>query len=213
MAQTEDEKAKAAEQTDLFGELEANDVKVADDAAEKMKENILNDKGGANYLGIGIHDVEVTSVELTKASTGTLGIKFNVENDEGRSDVTMWLSEAALPYTIENVSRLLVHNATEANKEAARNHMSNVVSAKELYEVVTTTLEARAKNKAPFVAVLSISEDKSGRTYTNKDGEVKPSLVRNLLSYRPKETAVQSAVAATGGELVADKDTIDGLPF
>lgn len=213
MADQTDEKAKAAEQKDLFGELEKSDVKVADDAAEKMKENILNDKGGANYLGIGIHDVEVTSVELTKASTGTLGIKFNVENDEGRSDVTMWLSEAALPYTIENVSRLLVHNATEANKEAARNHMSNVVSAKELYEVVTTTLEARAKNKAPFVAVLSISEDKSGRTYTNKDGEVKPSLVRNLLSYRPKETAVQSAVAATGGELVADKDTIDGLPF
>lgn len=213
MAQTEDEKAKAAEQVDLFGELEANDVVVADDAAEKMKDNILNDKGGANYLGIGIHDVTVTSVELAKASTGTLGIKFNVENEDGRSDVTMWLSEAALPYTIENVSRLLVHNATEPNKEKARNHMSNVVSAKELYEIVTVTLEERAKNKAPFVGVLSISEDKSGRTYTNKDGEVKPSLVRNLLSYRPKETPVQSAVAATGGELVADKDTIDGLPF
>lgn len=213
MADQTDEKAKAAEQADLFGELQETDVKVADDKAAAMRENILNDKGSANYLGIGVHDVEVTSVELTKASTGTLGIKFNVENADGRSDVTMWLSEAALPYTIENVSRLLVHNATEANKEAARNHMSNVVSAKELYEVVTTTLEARAKNKAPFVAVLSISEDKSGRTYTNKDGEVKPSLTRNLLSYKPKETAVQSAVATTGGELVADKDTIDGLPF
>lgn len=210
MAQT-DEEAKAAEQIDLFGELEANDVVVSDDAAEKMKENILKDKGGANYLGIGIHDVTVTSVELAKASTGTLGIKFNVENEDGRSDVTMWLSEAALPYTIENVSRLLVHNATEANKEKARNHMSNVVSAKELYEVVTTTLEAREKNKAPFVAVLSISEDKSGRTYTNKDGEVKPSLVRNLLSYRPKATAVQNAVAATGGELV-DANGVE-LPF
>lgn len=214
MAQTEDEKAKASEQKDLFSELQESNVKVADDAAEQMKENILNDKGGANYLGIGVHDVVVTGVELAKASTGTLGIKFLVENEDGRSDVTMWLSEAALPYTIENVSRLLVHNATEANKEAARNHMSNVVSAKELYEVVTTTLEARAKNKAPFNAFLSIREDQSGRTYTNKDGEVKPSLVRNLLSYRPKETAVQSTVSAMGGgEVVADKDTIDGLPF
>lgn len=211
MAQTEDEKAKAAEQKDLFAELEQSDVKVADDAAEQMKENILNDKGGANYLGIGVHEVVVTAVELTKASTGTLGMKLLVENDEGRSDVTFWLSEAAIPYTIENISRLLVHNATDANKEAARNHMSNVVSAKELYEVVTTTLDARKKNKAPFMAFLSIREDQNGRTYTNKDGEEKPSLVRNLLSYRPKETAVQSAVAATGGTLLADDGT--ELPF
>lgn len=198
-------------QADLFGQLEKNDIKVSKDAAEVMKENILSDKGSANYLGLGVHDVTVTGVELTKAKTGTLGIRFNVENSDGRSDVTMWLSEAALPYTIENISRLLVHNATDNNKEAARNHMSNVVSAKELYEVVTTTLEAREKNKAPFVAVLSISEDKSGRTYTNKDGEVKPSLVRNLLSYRPKATAVQNAVAATGGELV-DANGVE-LPF
>ncbi len=213
MADQTDEKAKAEEQTNLFGELEQNDTKVEGDAAEKMKENIMNDKGGANYLGIGIHEVEVTGVELAKASTGTLGIKFLVENADGRSDVTMWLSEAALPYTIENVSRLLVHNATDKNKDAARNHMAGIFSAKELYEVVTTTLEARKKNKAPFVAFLSIREDQSGRTYTNKDGEEKPSLTRNLLSYRPKETATQSVVKATGGEVVNDKDTIDGLPF
>ncbi len=213
MAQTDEEKAKAAEQVDLFGELEKSDVKVADDAAEKMKDNILNDKGGANYLGIGVHDVEATSVELTKASTGTLGIKFNVENSEGRSDVTMWLSEAALPYTIENVSRLLVHNANEKNKEAARNHMSNVVSAKELYDIVVETMDARVKNKAPFVGVLVIAEDKSGRTYVDKNGETKPSLVRNFQTWKPKETAVQAATRITGGEVVDDKNTIDGLPF
>lgn len=211
MADQTDEKAKAAEQADLFGELQETDVKVADDKAAEMRENILKDKGGANYLGIGVHEVEVTSAELTKAKTGTLGIRFNVENADGRSDVTMWLSEAALPYTIENISRLLVHNATDKNKEAARNHMANVVSAKELYEVVTTTLEARVKNKAPFVAYLSIREDQSGRTYTDKNGEEKPSLTRNLLSYRPKETPVQSAVAATGGELLAADGT--ELPF
>jgi hypothetical protein len=38
MAQTEEEKLAAAEQKDLFGELEKSDVKVADDAAETMKE-------------------------------------------------------------------------------------------------------------------------------------------------------------------------------
>lgn len=217
MAQTEDEKAKAAEQKDLFGELEKNDVKVADDAAEKMKENILKDRGGANYLGLGVHDVEVTSVELAKANTGTLGIRFNVENADGRSDVTFWLSEAALPYTIENVSRLMVHNAlTDEKKEKARNHMSNIVSAKELYDLVTQTIDVRKKEKLPFVGVLTISEDKSGRTYTDKDGNEKPSLVRNLQTWKPKETPAQSAAKAVGGEVATGgekEDLLKGLPF
>ena len=210
MAQSDEEKAKAAEQTDLFGELAENDVVVADDAAEKMKDNILNDKGGANYLGIGVHDVVVTSVELVKAGTGTMGIQFNVENEDGQGRHKFWLSEGALPYTIENISRLLVHNATEKNKDAARNHMANVVSAKEVFEIVVTTLEERAKNKAPFVAVLSIREAKDGSTYTDKNGVERPSTESNLLSYRPKETPVQSAVAATGGELIVDGQS---LPF
>lgn len=198
-------------QRDLFGQLEKSDVKIDKDAAAKMKENILNDKGSVNYLGIGIHDVTVTSVELTQAKTGTLGMKFLVENADGKSDVTMWLSENALPYTIENVSRLLVHNAAEDKKDEARNFMSNIVSAKDLFNAVSETLKTRAQNKKPFVAVLSIREDQSGRTYTNANGETKPSLTRNLLSYRPKETTVQSAVQATGGELLAEDGT--SLPF
>lgn len=211
MAQSDEDKQKAAEQADLFADLQENDVTVGKDAAEQMKENILNDKGGANYLGIGVHEVVVTSVELTKASTGTLGMRFNVENEDGRSDVTMWLSEGALPYTIENVSRLMVHNAAEDKKDAARTHMSNIVSAKELYETVAETLKVRGE-KLPFKAFLSIREDQNGRTYTNKDGEEKPSLVRNLLSYRPKETPTQSAVKVTGGEVLPN-DSLGNLPF
>lgn len=206
MAQSEEEKLQAS----LFGELEKNDVTVADDTAEKMKENILNDKGGQNYLGLGVHEVVVTSVELAKASTGTIGIKFNVENDEGRSDVTMWLSEAALPYTIENVSRLMVHNAPEDKKTDARNYMSNITSAKSLYGTVVEALKTREKLKKPFAAFLSIREDQNGRTYTNKDGDVKPSLVRNLLSYKPKETPTQTVAKETGGE-VLPPDT--DIPF
>ena len=213
MADQNDEKAKAAEQAALFGELEKNDVKVADDAAEKMKENILNDKGGQNYLGIGVHEVQVTSVELTKAKTGTLGIRFNVENADGRSDATMWLSEAALPYTIENVSRLFVHNAPDDKKADARQHMANINSAKALFDTVTEALKARAKLKKPFMVYLSIAEDKSGRTYTDKNGEEKPSLTRNLLSYRPKETPVQTVAKTLPGAEPATNIDLSELPF
>ena len=213
MADAQDEKDKAAEQTDLFGELEKNDTVVADDAAEKMKENIMKDKGGGDYLGIGVHEVVVTAVELTKASTGTLGIQFNVENEDGQGRVKMWLSEAALPYTIENVSRLVVHNAESDKKEAARIMMSNILSAKSLFETVQAILVELEKKKKPFVAYLSIRERADGSTYTDNNGVERPSTDTNLLSYRPKETSTQAAIAATGGELVADKDTINGLPF
>jgi hypothetical protein len=214
MAEQVDEKAKAAEQADLFGELEKNDVQVADDAAEKMKENIMTDKGGGgNYLGIGIHDVAVSSVELVKASTGTLGIQFNVENEDGQGRVRMWLSEAALPYTIENISRLVVHNAEGDKKDAARTMMANIVSAKSLFETVQAILVELEKKKKPFVAYLSIREARDGSTYNDKNGVERPSTESNLLSYRPKETSTQAAIAATGGELVADKDTINGLSF
>lgn len=212
MAQSEEEKARAAEQADLFGELEANDTQVATDAAEKMKENIMKDKGSANYLGIGIHDVTVTSVELVKASTGTLGIQFNVENEDGQGRVKMWLSEGALPYTIENVSRLMVHNAPEDKKSEARIFMANIVSAKELFGVVVEALKAREKLNKPFTAFLSIREAKDGSTYTDKNGVERPSTESNLLSYRPKETPVQSVTKAVGGELL-DKGSLGDLPF
>lgn len=212
MADTTD---NAQEQKDLFGKLEKSDVKVAKDAAEQMKENILNDKGGANYLGLGVHDVVVTGVELVEAKTGTLGMKLLVENADGRSDVTMWLSEAALPYSIENMSRLMVHNAAEDKKTEARNFMANITSAKELFTTVQETIKVRGE-KNPFVGYLSIREARDGSTYTNKDGEVKPSLERNLLSYKLKATAVQSVAQATGGEVVADGQggiNLNNLPF
>ena len=198
MAQSEEEKKQA----ELQAQLEKNDVTVADDKAEAMKENILKAKSGGAWLGLGIHEVVVAAVELVQAKTGTMGLKFIVENEDGKSEVSMWLSEAALPYTIENVSRLMVHNAPEDKKDAARNHMSNIVSAKELFDTLTEALQAREKAKKPFVCYLSVREAKDGSTYKNKDGETKVSLERNLLSYKPKETPTQSVVQETGGEVL-----------
>ena len=202
MAQTEDEKLQAS----LFDELKKDDVKVADDKAATMKENILKARAGGNYLGIGIHDVFIESIELIKANSGTLGMRFNVENEDGKNDATFWLSEAALPYTIENVSRLIVHNTAEDKKAEARNFMSNIVSAKELFEVSQAKLVGG-------VAVLSVRESKT-QTYTDaKTGEVKASLEKNLLSYKPKADAQQAVVKEMGGGTVVDDKTKLDIPF
>jgi hypothetical protein len=180
MAQTEEEKLQAS----LFAQLEKEDVKVSGEAAEKMKENIEKASTGQQWLGLGIHDVFIKAIELTQAKTGTLGLKFTVHNDEGQAEVTKWLSEGALPYSIENVSRLVVHNTPEEKKADARNFMSNVVSAKDLVKIAQEKL-------IEGVAVLQIREARDGSTYPDKDGNQLPSLERDLLSYKPKETKEQ----------------------
>lgn len=180
MAQTEEEKLQAS----LFAELEKTDVKVSGEAAEKMKENIQKASSGEAWLGLGVHDVFIQAIELAQAKTGTLGIKFTVHNAEGKGEVTMWLSEKALPYTIEGVSRLVVHNTPEDKKAEARTFMSNVVSAKEVFEIAKAKL-------VEGVAVLQVREARDGSTYTDNNGVERPSLERNLLSYKPKETKEQ----------------------
>jgi hypothetical protein len=206
MADQNDEKAKAAEQASLFAELEKSDVKVADDKAAAMKENILKASSGGAWLGLGVHEVLIQSIELAQAKTGTLGMKFTVENEDGKGEVTFWLSEAALPYTIENVSRLVVHNTEEAKKAEARTFMSNVTSAKELFEVAQAKL-------IDGQAWLSVRESKT-QTYTDqKTGEIKPSLDRNLLAYKPKETAEQTVAKEVGGSTVVDEKTKLDIPF
>lgn len=195
----------ADEQKDLLGQLEANDVKINKKAAEKMKEEILT-ASTSRWLGVGVHEVFIQAVELTQAKTGTMGMKFIVENDEGKGEVTMWLSEGALPYTIKNVSGLVVHATDADKKDKARNFMASVVSAKELFDI--------AKDKLIQAQCwLSIREAKDGSTYTDKNGEQRPSLDRNLLSYEPKQTPTQTVVQATGGEVTVDEDILKNIPF
>lgn len=202
MAQSEEEKL----QSSLFGELEKNDVKLDDGKAAEVKENVLKAREGGSYLGLGIHDVFIESVELLKASTGSLGIKFNVHNEEGKNNAVFWLSEKALPYTIENVSRLVVHNTAEDKKEEARNFIANITSAKAIFEVAQQKL-------VEGVAVLVVKESKT-QTYTDKNtGEIKPSLETNLQTWKPKADAQQTAAKAMGGGAPVDEKTKLDIPF
>lgn len=195
----------ADEQKDLLNQLEKNDVTIDKKAAEKMKEEIMTASTG-RWLGLGVHEVFIQAIELVQAKTGTMGMKFVVENEDGKGEVTMWLSEGALPYTIKNVSALVVHATDADKKDKARNFMANVVSARELFKIAQEKL-------IQAQCWLSIRENKNGDTYTDKNGEEKPSLDRNLLSYQPKETATQAVVQATGGEVTADEDILKNIPF
>ncbi len=192
----------AKEQKDLLAQLEKADVKIAKDAAEKMKESIMNNGSGKKYLGLGVHEVFIQQVELFQANSGTMGIKFLVENEDGQGDAVMWVSEGALPYTIPNISSILVHNTAEENRDTVRNYMANVLNAKAAFDI--------AKEKLIQAQCwLSVKEAKDGSTYTDKNGVERPKLEKNLLSYKPRETTAQAVAKETGGEPVS----VSGLPF
>lgn len=195
-------------QKELLKELENNDVKVAKDKVAKMKENIMK-SGNGQWLGLGIHEVTVDKIELFRANTGTLGMKFIVSNADGKATVTMWLSQAALPYTIENCSRLVVHNAEQDKKDSARNFMSNILSSKELFDIMTKMIDQRKKAKKEFTCWLSIKESKT-ETHTNDKGEEVPNKEYSLLGYKPKEDA-----KATVEEMLDDSEDVDlsEVPF
>ena len=190
-------------QKELQAQLKKDNIKVEGDEAKKMAEDITNGND-KQFLGVGVHEVKIVEMELTKADTGTLGIKFDVENEEGQNMVSMWLSPKALPYTIRNISRLIIHNTPEDKKEKAKEFLAKIDSAEKIYEVACEKLMG-AK------AFLQVKESET-RTYTNAHGETKASLDRSLLSYKPveKKTDVQKVA-----EVMASDDELDlgDIPF
>lgn len=195
-------------QKELLKELENNDVKVAEKEAKKMKENILNGDSG-NWLGLGVHEVSIDKVKLFRANTGTLGMEFTVSNADGKATVPMWLSEKSLPLVIERCSRLMVLNAPEEKKNDTRTFMSNILSAKELFDTIVKTLTHCKKVNKEFKCWLLAKESET-QTYTNDKGEEKPQIDRYLLSYQPKEKA-KTAVE----KMIDDSEDVDlsEVPF
>lgn len=194
-------------QSELEKKLAEQDVKVAKEDLDEMHENIMH-SGGDRWLGVGVHEVKIQEVSLVEAKTGTLGIKFVVANEEGKQETVNWLSEKALPYTIAFLSSIAVHNTAEEKRDALRQGMTKIDSAKQAYEI------ARAKFVG-FSGYLQVTESKTQEYTDKRTGEVKPSLETRLLSYKPNQTGEQKVQQAMGGGEKVEKDEVDlnELPF
>lgn len=126
---------------DLQKELEAELAKDKTALSKEDTEKVAESFQRKNYLSYGIHEVFIKSVELFKApNTGTIGIKFNVENDKGISDAMFWLSPNALRISIESIGALVVHNTAADKKETAREFLKGVTTGSQIYEVAKDKL-------------------------------------------------------------------------
>lgn len=57
-------------------------------------------------LSPGKHHVQVIGASLTASSTGTMGIRFDFENDDGTIDHTLWVTERTVDRVRENLATL-----------------------------------------------------------------------------------------------------------
>lgn len=204
-------------QKDLLNELQKENIKMSTQAIDDLQKRLENLEN--HYLPKGVHDVEIEKVELMKSTNGTYGMKFFVKNQEGNGSAVYWLSENALLYTIENCTRLLVHNVEDEKKKAGiRDYFSIITTASEVFEAMYKSIERAKKEKKPLKGVLVIEEDES-RTYTNNKGEEKPGLNSSLLWYKPEvdkkpkaKMSVKSIADIFNDDGVEEIDTSD-VPF
>lgn len=160
-------------QAELEKKLEETNVKLGDEERGKMNERLIQKE----YLPMGVHEVEIKKVELIEAKTGTLGIEFTVEKDKMVGSAKMWLSEAALPYTLSNIGQIAIHNAKPVDKDKMRTMVARLDTAKSGYEVASKMVGKKA-----FYVLDYDPKNK----YENRFGEMVPSWRSRLLPYAPK---------------------------
>lgn len=186
-----------------FDEVIKEDITMTDDDMARLEE-VMN-RTPKNYLDIGVHRVNITKVSPVVANSGTAGIEFTVENADGESTATCWITPKTLPYVVARISRILVHNKPESEKTAAKAKMKEIKSARNLYAVCSGLIGKECW--------LQISE--ANTTYVNKNGETKYNLNREIDGYEMKPKApkpqLEQVAQAVGGEKT-DIDLND-IPF
>lgn len=102
---------------------------------DPMTDADFEHKGG-QYFDSGVHEVIITKAETGQSKTGTPFIGFTVEGTEGQTtDVRLYLSEKAAPYTRSKLATIAVHNQTdEAGKEKARAAFKAITDTDQLIE-------------------------------------------------------------------------------
>lgn len=194
-------------QAELIAELKADDV-VLDSEGVKTLEEQLDRTGGNNYFSVGIHEVEIAKVELRKFPSGSRAIVITVSDGTAEAETFHWLSEKALPYTIDRIGKILIHNTKEENKETLRTALKKINSASKLFE----SISSEKKPITGFKCWLRVQESET-QTYTDKNGVERPSIERDIFGYEPKMNK-QSQVKEMleSGETKSDID-LDDIPF
>jgi hypothetical protein len=135
---------------------------------------------GGNWLGFGVHKVQIGMIELGETDAGKEYVEITVlgPNEEEDTARVWFTSDKAANYSFNVLRQIYVHNAPEEAKDKARDTMDAVASTEELVKVLNEKLIGA---ECWFTKYPDPT-----RTYQAADGSVKHSINKNVYGYEPK---------------------------
>lgn len=107
----------------------------------------------------GKHHVQVVGASLTESSKGTMGIRFDFENDQGTIDHTLWVTERTVDRVRENLATLGYSNEL-FNDPANMDRMQDITLGNEC-EIVVEDEEYNGDVKAKVKWINAIGSSKA----------------------------------------------------
>ena len=133
-----------------------------------------------DYLGFGVHKVQLMLAETGETDAGKPFIEINFTTADGIEDkARVWfVSEANANISFNTLRQMLVHNTKEADKDKAREAVDKV---KDIDELATLLNEKMMAGEFWVTKYYDPS-----RTYENQSGATKRSINTNMYGYEPK---------------------------
>lgn len=146
-------------------------------------ENKQVSENRGNWFPFGVHKVQLMMFENGGTGDGEkeyIEVSFCDPEDGDKTDTArVWFTtDAAANYSFNTLRQIAVHNASEKNKDKARDAVDAVKDTTELCELLNEQLIGK---EAWFTKYYDPS-----RTYVNQAGETKKSVNKNILGYEPK---------------------------
>lgn len=164
----------------------------------------LAPRGESNYFTEGVHEVLIEKAERG-VHDGKEYVEFTVKGENGETDTTrLWFTtEKSCKYALSILAGIATHNKeSEADKQKVRDAFKQITDTDQVDDKFLKKFE----NDHAFFSVYKSDT----RTYTNAQGETKPSFDKNLYGYKPNEK--KDLVADAKAELQKPID-LSEIPF
>ncbi len=145
---------------------------------------------GGKYFDFGVHTVTIMKVEfgLTEKD-GKEYVEITVQDDpkadEPReTEVRLWFTnDKSIRYSLNTIKGIFSHNTPKEKREAVKKEVNKVSDTEELDKLMQKLVGKEA--------FIEVSEDEV-RTFEDKDGNVRPSINRNIYGYKPEPKMVKA---------------------
>jgi hypothetical protein len=136
---------------------------------EDLKEN--------SFLGVGVHEVEISAVKFDSSTTGKIFLNVEVEKDGATGSARLFFSEEAKKYSIDKIRGIFVHNCeTDGKKQQIRDFFKTITTLADLNKIIDRLVGKKCWYK----------NEKTEETYVDRNGDEKYRYNKDIAGYEMK---------------------------